>query len=107
MERAERNNKISESGHTIYHGGCIGCIANKNLCGGCQFMKPDWSLPNHSEYRKTLQDYERRDKFIIKYIEAEISKIENFKYEADIWQLAEQKAKRSVYKDILFKLTKK
>jgi hypothetical protein len=51
----------------------------------------------------TLEDYQNREKFLIKYIESQIKKktekqIENYDSEGH--------GKRSAYKDILFKLTK-
>lgn len=51
----------------------------------------------------TLEDYQNRDKFIISYLESQIKKAEdaNYKYGSE-----ESLAKRSAYKDILYKLTK-
>ena len=49
----------------------------------------------------TLEDYQNREKFLIKYIESQIKKLEivpNFA-EGDL-------GRRKAYKDILFKLTK-
>lgn len=30
----------------LFHGGCCGCTNNLDVCPTCQYMLPDWSLPD-------------------------------------------------------------
>jgi len=54
-------------------------------------MKPD----------ATLEDYQNREKFLIKYIENQIKKLEK-----SVWMCDGDQGRRKAYKDILFKLNK-
>lgn len=49
----------------------------------------------------TLEDYQNREKFLIKYIENQIRNLEKL-----VWMENMDEGKRKAYKDILFKLTK-
>lgn len=54
----------------------------------------------------TLEDYQRRELFLIKYVEHQIWKIDSIKQTEYPWEMEHAKGKRSAYKDILYKLTK-
>jgi len=49
----------------------------------------------------TLEDYQNREKFLIKYIENQIKNLEKL-----VWMENMDEGKRKAYKDILFKLMK-
>ena len=49
----------------------------------------------------TLEDYQNREKFLIKYIESQIKKLEK-----SVWMSNGDQGRRKAYKDILFKLMK-
>jgi hypothetical protein len=51
----------------------------------------------------TKEDYQKREKFLIKYIESQIFKFEKIE---ETHFSPESRGKRSAYKDILFKLNK-
>lgn len=52
----------------------------------------------------TLEDYQRREQFLIEYIESQIRKIENQDTPDFTWMNEKSAGKRSAYKDILYKL---
>lgn len=55
----------------------------------------------------TLEDYQNREKFLIKYIESQIQKLENQETSEHYkWISEADQGRRKAYKDILFKLVK-
>ncbi len=51
----------------------------------------------------TLEDYQKREKFLIRYLESQVVKMEKVE---GLYFSPESRGKKSAYKDILFKLTK-
>lgn len=35
-------------GGYVFHGGCNGCTQPLHVCPTCQYMEPDWSLPDRN-----------------------------------------------------------
>ena len=46
---------MQRDGYT-FHGGCAGCTNDLDVCASCQYMEPDWTLPDlntaHKEGRE-------------------------------------------------------
>lgn len=43
----------------LFHGGCIGCTNSLAICPACQYMEPNWSLPDLNP--KTKNEKEKRE----------------------------------------------